>query len=126
MESTFDFNGKTITIKHDTEETSCSFVQNSIKNVIEIIGASNNKKAQEISVGVVLKKYDSENNLITSERCDYLISNQAEYLLFYNIATVPNEGLGFTEYMHALNGATFRNQDLQERFFNADGTLKQY
>jgi hypothetical protein len=126
MESTFNFNGKSIHLVHTQDETSVKFTHNNILHKIEVIGASNNKRAKEILVEAVLTKRDIEGNLLTSERVDYLINNEAEYLMFYNIATVINEGLGFTEYMHALNGATYRSPLLQERFFNADGTLKQY
>lgn len=126
MESTFDFNGKTIQLIHTENESSVTFDHNSITHKLEVIGASNNKKAKQISVSVVMTKADVEGNLLTSERPDYLITDESEYLMFYGIATVSEEGLGFTEYMHALNGATFRCPLLEERFFNADGSLKTY
>jgi len=126
METAFNFNGKNIALVHNENETSVEFLYNHITHKIEVVGVSNYKKTRQIQIEVVYTKKDNEGNFLVNERPDYLITNELEYSMFYNIGTVVDKGLGFTEYMHALNGATFRNALLQERFFNADGSLKTY
>jgi hypothetical protein len=132
MQTIIHYDGKDITIMHTEEKTSCSFLHNGNFIELEVIGAANNKKAREIYVSVVKIVKDSSERLLTSARVDYMINKPAEYLMFYNIPTVEDHGLGFTEYMHALNGAFARCEELGGtkkgqgfRPFNSDGTIKE-
>jgi hypothetical protein len=131
MNFSFNYRDKIIDVTHNEEISKISFQQNNIQIDLEVVGTCNNKKAKTIDVFVVKCLKDTAGNIIKSERQDYTITNEKEYLIFYNIQTIKDEGVGFTEYMHALNGAIARcpelgGNDLGEgiRIFNADGTIR--
>jgi hypothetical protein len=122
---------KMIEVTHLAETTKVSFQQYNNQVELEVVGTSNNKKTKTIDVFVVKCFKDAAGNILKSERKDYTITNEQEYLAFYNTPTVTGEGLGFTEYMHALNGAIARCPELGGndagegiRIFNADGTIR--
>lgn len=119
--------GLIMDVTHTEAETSASFAHKNNILKLEVLSASNNKRAKEIDIAVVKTISYDDGEVIKSDRVDYSITNPAEYSMFYNIPTVPTQGLGFTEYMHALNGATARCPELGAnglRIYNADGTVR--
>jgi hypothetical protein len=131
MKFTLHLRDKKIDVTHNEEISKVAFLHNGISTELEVVGTCNNKKSRTINVYVVKCLKDAADTIIKSERKDYTISSEKEYLAFYNIPTIKSEGLGFTEYMHALNGAIARCPELGGnesgdglRVFNADGTIR--